>query len=519
MSQHKENSFLNNKILKGFSKINLRAEFLSGLTVALALIPEAVAFAFVAGVSPILSLQTAVVVGIVAALFTGRPGMISSSTAAISIVMAALIATHGLDYLFAAVILMGIIQVLIGVFKLGKFARIIPYPVMLGFLNGLALVIMISQFDLFKVSTPGGREWLQGIDMIIMLAMVALTMAIIYFFPKLTKKIPPSLAAIIILTVIAVFLNHIVGYQLQTVQDFAGMSLQGELPKFYLPQVPLNIETLRIIFPYAFTAGLVGLTEAVLTLRVIDEMTDTKGNTDKEIVAQGLGNLATGFFGGMGGDAMVGQSIINVKSGGRTRISALVAPSLLLIFILFGASLINVIPLAALAGVMFMVVISTFKWETLKYRGKIPRADIIVMVAVTLITIFTDLATAVIVGVILSALAFAWEKGTEAAAKEVINDDGSKTYKLNGSVFFGSVLNFQDLFTPNEDPDHVILDFKKAKVMDYSGVEAISAIVDKYEELGKTVTLKRVGSYSTNLFKKARQISSITKESIEIDKI
>lgn len=518
MSRKKAKNFVNNKLLKGLSKINLKTELLSGLTVALALIPEAVAFAFVAGVSPILSLQTAVVVGIVAALFTGRPGMISSATAAISVVMAALISSHGLEYLFAAVILMGIIQLLIGILKLGKYARMIPYPVMLGFLNGLALVIFISQFDLFKVNTTGGREWMQGLDMGIMLFFVVITMAIIHFFPKLTKAVPASLAAIVVMTIIAVLLSSVAGYHLQTVQDFAGMSLQGELPKFYIPQVPLNWETLQVIFPYAFIAGLVGLTEAVLTLRVIDEMTDTKGNTDKEIVAQGLGNLVNGFFGGMGGDAMVGQSIINIKSGGRTRISALVAPLFLLLFILFGASIINVIPLAALAGVMFMVVIGTFKWESLKYNGKIPRADLIVMIAVTGITIFSDLATAVIAGVILSALVFAWKKGTEADAVEINNADGSKTYKLNGSIFFGSVLNFRDLFNPNEDPDHVIFDFEKAKVMDHSGVEVISSMVDKYESLGKKVTLKHVGSYSVKLFKKAKNITSIKKDSIERNK-
>lgn len=515
MSRKKMNNMINNQLLRSFSKINLRAEFLSGLTVALALIPEAVAFAFVAGVSPILSLQTAVIVGVVAALFTGRPGMISSSTAAISVVMAALVASHGLEYLFAAVVLMGIIQLLIGVLKLGKYARMIPYPVMLGFLNGLALVIFISQFDLFKLNTAGGREWMPGYDLAIMLFFVIVTMAIIHFFPKLTKTIPASLAAIVIMTIVAVLLNQIFGYHLQTVQDFAGMSLQGELPKFHIPQVPFNWETIQVIAPYAFIAGLVGLTEAVLTLRVIDEMTDTKGDTNKEIVAQGLGNLVNGFFGGMGGDAMVGQSIINVKSGGRTRISALVAPLLLLVFILFGASIINIIPLAALAGVMFMVVVGTFKWESLKYSGKIPRADIIVMVAVTVITIFSDLATAVIAGVILSALVFAWKKGTEADAIEIDNSDGSKTYLLNGSIFFGSVLNFKDLFNPNDDPDHVIFDFEKAKVMDYSGVETISAMVDKYESLGKKVTLKHVGSYSTNLFKKAKNITSIHKDIIE----
>lgn len=515
MSFIKIKKFFNDTFLKQVSKINFTSEILAGLTVAFALVPESIAFAFVAGVSPMLSLQTAVVMGLVAALFTGRPGMISSSTASISVVMAALVASHGLDHLFAAVILMGVIQLIIGILKLGKYARIIPYPVMLGFLNGLAMLIFFSQIELFKVNTGVGKEWLQGFDLIIMLFFVVVTMLIIQFFPKINKKIPPSLVAIVTVTVIAVGLSTFADYHLQTVKDFAGMSLQGGLPQFYIPKISLSIETLRVIFPYAFIAGLVGLTEASLTLRVIDEMTDTKGDTDKEIVAQGLGNLANGFFGGMGGDAMIGQSIINIKSGGRTRVSALVAPLGLLTFILFGSSVIEVIPLAVLVGVMFMVVIGTFKWESLKYSGKIPRADIIVMIAVTLITIFTDLATAVFIGVILSALVFAWKKGTEAAAIEIDNPDGSKTYMLNGSIFFGSVLNFKDLFNPNDDPDHVIFDFEKAKVMDYSGVETISAMVDKYESLGKKVTLKHVGSYSTNLFKKAKNITSIHKDIID----
>lgn len=497
------------KFLEGFSEINFKNEVLAGTTVALALIPESVAFAFVAGVSPILSLQTAVVIGIVAALFTGRPGMISSSTAAISVVMAALVASHGLEYLFAAVILMGIIQILIGILKLGKFARMIPYPVMLGFLNGLSIVIFTSQFDLFKRGVAGENGWLQGFDMFVMLLLVALTMAIIHFFPKLTKAVPSSLIAIITLTIIAVLLDNFAGYHLQTVQDFAGLSLSGGLPQFHIPQVPFNLETLQVIFPYAIIAGLVGLTEAVLTLRVIDEMTETKGNTDKEIVAQGLGNLANGFLGGMGGDAMIGQSIINIKSGGRTRISALVAPVFLLLFIMFGSSIINLIPLAGLVGVMFMVVVGTFEWESLRYRGKIPKQDIIVMLAVTVITIFADLATAVIAGVLLSTLAFAWKKGNEAEAKEIYEFEGTKTYILEGSVFFGSVLNFKELFTPNEDPDTVIFDFKHAKVMDYSGVEAINSIVEKYESLGKNVILRDVGRYSHNLFEQSKDITSI----------
>lgn len=494
----------------------LKNELLSGLTVALALIPESVAFAFVAGVSPILSLQTAVMIGFIAAIFTGRPGMISSSTAAIAVVFASLIAQHGLDYLFATVILMGLIQMLIGVFKLGKYARIIPYPVMLGFLNGLSIVIFLAQWDQFKinqVTTINGvetieRVWLPQMDLIIMLLFVGLTMLIIHFVPKLTKAVPPSLVAIITLTVISVLLGRF-GYHLQTVQDFAGMELSGGLPGFYLPQVPLNLETLSIIVPYALVGALVGLTEAVLTLQVIDEMTDTRGRTNKECVAQGLANTVNGFFGGMGGDAMIGQSIINVKSGGRTRISAIVAPVTLLIFIMFGSSFVNVIPLAGLVGVMFMVVIGTFEWQSLKYGGKIPRQDMLVIFIVTTLTVVINLATAVIIGVIVSALIFAWEKGKVIYANIEVEPNGTKIYKINGSIFFGSVLNFKDLFTVNDDPENIIIDFKYAKVMDHSAIDAINSIASKYELLGKSITLIRLSDECQRLFKNAETITSV----------
>lgn len=517
MNENKRRDFLE-KLMNLFQdkKKYFRADILAGLTVALALIPESIAFAFVAGVSPIVSLQTAVMIGFIAATFTGRPGMISSSTAAISIVFASLIANHGMDYLFATVILMGIIQITIGLFKLGKYARIIPHPVMLGFLNGLSIVIFLSQLDLFKINqvvTVNGTEmiqstWMPSTDLMIMFAFVVFTMAIIHYLPRLTKAIPSSLIAIVVMTVIAVLLDSS-GYHLQTVQDFAGMELKGGLPSFYIPQINLNFETLQIIFPYAFTAALVGLTEAVLTLRVIDEMTDTRGRSNKEIVAQGLANTVNGFFGGMGGDAMIGQSIINVKSGGRTRLSGLVASSSLLMFMMFGSTVINRIPLAALVGVMFMVVVGTFEWQSLKYRNKIPKEDILVIIVVTLVTIFSDLATAVIVGVILSALVFAWEKGKIIYVNLEYNKDGSKTYKINGSIFFGSVLNYKELFDVKNDPDHVIVDFKYAKVMDLSAIEAINSISEKYREEGKKMTLIRLDKDSYRLFSDARAITNV----------
>lgn len=504
----------------GKKKTGIKNDVLAGLTVALALIPESVAFAFVAGVSPILSLQTAVMMGLVAAIFTGRPGMISSSTAAISVVFASLIATHGLDYLFATVILMGVIQIAIGVLKLGKYARIIPYPVMLGFLNGLSIVMFIAQWAQFKVDKVvmvNGIEtvqkvWLPSTDMIIMLLFVALTMAIIYFVPKITKAVPASLVAIVIMTIIAVTLDKS-GYHLRTVQDFAGMELKGGLPQFYIPQVKISLDMLKIIFPYALIGALVGLTEAVLTLRVIDEMTDTRGKTNKECVAQGIANTINGFFGGMGGDAMIGQSIINIKSGGRTRLSSLVAPVALLIFIMFGSSLINAIPLAGLVGVMFMVVVGTFEWQSLKYGNKIPKQDFAVIAVVTLVTVFVDLATAVIIGVVLSALMFAWEKGKVIYVNIENDDNGTKTYKINGSIFFGSVLNFKDLFDIKNDPDNVIIDFKYARVMDHSAIEAIDSITERYNNLGKNLTLVRLSEDCQVLFKNAETITTVNIDS------
>ncbi|WP_208559199.1 SulP family inorganic anion transporter [Marinilactibacillus kalidii] len=498
------------------NKSVVKNEVLAGLTVALALIPESIAFAFVAGVSPILSLQTAVMIGFIAALFTGRPGMISSSTAAMAVVFASLVAMHGLEYLFATVVLTGIIQVSIGLLKLGKYARIIPYPVMLGFLNGLSIVIFIAQLDQFKISqitevngnTITESTWMQGLDLFLMIGFVLLTMAIIHFVPKFTKAIPSSLIAIIVMTVIAVVLGNN-GIHLRNVQDFAGMEIAGGLPGFHIPQVPLNFETLSIIFPYAVIGGLVGLTEAVLTLQVLDEMTNTRGRTNKEIIAQGLANTVNGFFGGMGGDAMIGQSIINVKSGGRHRLSGLVAASALMFFIMFGSSFINAIPLAGLVGVMFMVVVGTFKWESLRYRGKVPAQDILVVIIVSVITIFADLATAVISGVVVSALIFAWEKGKVIYANVEETNGEEKTYKINGTLFFGSVLNFKELFDVHNDPNEVILDLKYAKVTDYSAVEAISSITKRYEEAGKTFKIVRLSDECKRMFHNANAFTSV----------
>lgn len=508
-----------NKLISLFNanKHYFKNDILAGITVALALIPEAIAFAFVAGVTPLLSLQTAVVIAFIAAIFTGRPGMISSSTAAIAIVFAPLIAQYGLEYLFATVVLMGIIQILLGVLRLGKYTRIIPYPVVLGFLNGLAIVIFLSQWDQFKIAQTvviNGvetmqRVWLPAADLGIMMAFVLLTMAIIHYLPKITKAVPSALVGIGTVTAISALLNYFGIYHLQTVADFAGMNIVGELPKFYIPQFAITWESLSIIFPFALVGALVGLTEATLTLQVIDEMTNTRGRMNKEYFAQGLANFVNGFFGGMGGDAMVGQSIINTQSGGRTRLSALVAGLGLLIFLMFFSPLVNAIPLASLVGLMFMVVISTFKWETLKYRGKIPAQDIVVIAAVSVLTIFTDLATAVIVGVILSTILFAWEKGKHLEVKVQESGNKEKVYKINGILFFGSCMNFKEMFHPEKDPEKVVIDLKYAKVMDSSAIEAINSITAKYDKLGKHCVVTRAGDNCRMLLTNAERITKI----------
>ena len=487
---------------------------------ALALIPEAIAFAFVAGVSPLLSLQTAVVVAFVAAIFTGRPGMISASTAAIAIVLAPLIAAHGLEYLFATVVLMGILQMLMGVTKLGKFTSIIPYSVVLGFLNGLALVIFFAQWEQFKVKeevlvngvSQMHEVWMPLPEIMVMLGFVGLTMAIIQYFPRVTKAVPSSLVAITTVTLLSVVLTKYGVYQLPTVADFAGMKLEGALPSFHMPLLTISWELLKTIFPYAFIAALVGATEATLTLRVIDDMTRTKGKVDREFFAQGLANFASGFTGGMGGCAMIGQSIINVQSGGRTRFSGIVAALSLLAFILFAGPLVNAIPLASLIGLMFMVVISTFKWESLKYGKRIPMQDYIVIGVVTISTVFLDLATAVVIGVLMSTVMFAWEKGKRLEVETSVRKDKTKVYALDGILFFGSVLGFKDLFDYTKDPKSVILDLKNARVMDFSALEAIDSVAIKYKDAGKKFTVVRPGENCRTLLENADKISAITIE-------
>ncbi|VAW86642.1 Sulfate permease [hydrothermal vent metagenome] len=478
---------------------NIRADILSGLTVALALVPEAIAFAFVAGVEPLVGLYAAFMVGLITACIGGRPGMISGATGALAVVMVALVASHGVEYLFAAVVLMGVFQVLAGVFRMGKFIRMVPYPVMLGFVNGLAIVIFLAQLSHFKVSgaEEGSLEWMSGSTLWLLLGLVAVTMAIIHFLPRFTKTIPSSLVAIICVTVVVMFF----GMDVRTVGDLA--SISGGLPDFHIPAVPLTLETLWIILPFSIILAAIGLIESLLTMTLIDELTETRGRGNKECFAQGTANVATGFFGGMGGCAMIGQSMININSGGRGRLSGISGALFLLAFILFASSLIELIPLAALIGVMFIVVISTFEWSSFRILGKIPRADAFVIFLVSAVTVATDLAVAVVVGVIISALVFAWDAAKRMASDSHVDDKGAKVYVLNGPLFFGSIQSFKDIFDVNNDPNDVIIDFVNTRVYDHSSLEAIDAIADRYVNAGKVLHLRHLSPECRKLLKQA----------------
>ena len=495
-------NFMNDE---GLSISRVRTELLSGLTVALALIPEAVAFAFVAGVHPLVGLYAAFLVGLVTAVLGGRPGMISGATGALAVVMVALVAEHGVEYLFATVVLMGILQIIAGVMQWGKFIRLVPHPVMLGFVNGLAIVIFLAQLTQFKV--PGtaevsghgssGGEWLSGSSLYMMLALVVLTMFIIYVMPRITRIIPAPLAGIGVVAGLVIFF----GLDVPRVGDMA--SIQGTLPPFHIPSVPVNWETLEIIFPYAVILAAIGLIESLLTLNLVGEMTGKRGGASQECIAQGLANTATGFFGGMGGCAMIGQSMINVKSGGRTRIAGIAAALFLLIFILVGAPVIEMIPLAALVGVMFMVVIGTFAWNSFKILRKVPYTDAFVTILVTIVTVISDLAVAVVVGVIVSALAYAWNKARRIHAHTEISENGAKIYRIQGPLFFGSSDGFLELFDVQNDPNEVIIEFSDSRVVDQSALQAIEAVAGKYELANKRIQLRHLSRDCHSLLTKA----------------
>ncbi|MEQ9693750.1 SulP family inorganic anion transporter [Shimia sp. SDUM112013] len=495
---------------EGFTAGRIKTEILSGLTVALALVPEAVAFAFVAGVHPLVGLYAAFLVGLITALIGGRPGMISGATGALAVVMVALVAEHGVEYLFATVILMGILQIFAGVMHWGKFIRLVPHPVMLGFVNGLAIVIFLAQLTQFK--DPANPEaWLAGTQLAMMLGLVGLTMLVIWGLPKLTNIVPAPLAGIAITAFVVIGF----GINVPTVGDMA--SIKGGLPSFHIPfgegegiyppalLAPFNLETLYIILPYAVILAAIGLIESLLTLNLVSEMTGKRGGASQECIAQGTANVVTGFFGGMGGCAMIGQSMINVKSGGRTRIAGIAAALFLLIFIVAASPLIEQIPLAALVGVMFMVVIGTFAWNSFKIMRKVPRLDAFVIVLVTVVTVLEDLAVAVVVGVIVSALAYAWQNARRihAITRDSASDPGAKVYEIEGPLFFGSAEGFTELFDVANDPDHVIVDFQRSRVADQSALQAIEAVAAKYEAAGKTLILRHLSRDCHQLLSRA----------------
>lgn len=459
----------------------------------------------IAGLSPLTGLYAAFTIGFVSSILGGRPGMISGATGAIAVVIVALTKSHGVEYIFATVVLAGLIQILVGVLKLGKFIRLVPHPVMFGFVNGLAIVIFLAQLDQFKgVNSLGVSQWLQGTPLYIMLGLVALTIAIIWGLPKLTKAIPASLTAIIVISAITIGLN----IDTKTVGDIA--SIQGGFPPFHIPAIPFNFATLQIILPYAVIVAGVGLVESLLTLNLIDEITETRGWGNKECVAQGTANVVTGFFSGMGGCAMIGQSLINISSGARTRISGIVASVMLLMFIMFGSSVIEQLPMAALTGVMIMVAVGTFEWASLKAFTTMPKSDIFVMVVVTLITVFMhNLALAVLVGVIISALVFAWENAKRIRARKYTDEQGVKHYEIFGPLFFGSVTAFNEKFDVLNDPDEVIIDFSESRVTDMSAIEALNKLTERYLKVGKKLHLKHLSSDCRQLLENADSVIDI----------
>lgn len=493
-------------------RYSIKNDVLSGLTVALALVPEAVAFAFVAKVDPMVGLYAAFIVGLIASVVGGRPGMISGATGAMAVVMVALVVTHGVEYLFAALVLTGLIQILAGVFQLGMFIRMVPYPVMLGFVNGLAIVIFLAQLGQFKVNVDGVHQWMSGETLYWMLALVALTMAIIHFLPKLTKAIPSSLVAIISVTALVIGLDLPVPNVIDFVRSESGnpsATLAAGLPQFAIPKVPLDWEMIKIILPYSLILAAVGLIESLLTMSLIDEITETRGQGNRECIGQGTANLTCGFFGAMGGCAMIGQSMININSGGRGRLSGITAAVSLLLFILVGSQWIEMIPLAALVGVMFMVVLGTFEWASLRMINKVQKSEVFVIVLVSAITVIADLAIAVIIGVIVSALVFAWKGAKRIQASSEIDAKGSKIYSVKGPLFFGSVHNFQNLFDPKEDPEDIIVDFMEARVYDHSGIEALDNLAERYQRRGKTLHYRHLSPECKQLLSKAGNLVEV----------
>ena len=485
-------------------KVNFRTEILAGLTVAMTMIPESLSFAILADFPPLMGLYAAFIAGLVTAVFGGRPGMISGGAGATVIVLIALMKSNGLEYVFAAVALAGVIQILIGLFKLGKFIRLVPQPVMFGFVNGLAVIIFMSQLEQFKKVVNGQVEWLTGNPLLIMAGLVALTIGIIVIFPRITKAIPASLVAIIIIFALVFFFK----IETKTVKDIA--SISGGFPPFHIPNVPFNLEMLKIIFPYSLIMASVGLTEGLLTLTLVDEITGTKGNGNRECIAQGSSNILNGFFFGMGGCPMIAQTLVNLSAGSRARLSGIIAAFTILIIILFGAPVIEQVPMAALVGVMVMVAVGTFEWASFRIINKMPKHDIFVGILVAIITILLhNLALAVLIGVIISALVFAWESAKRIRAKKYIDEKGVKHYEIYGPLFFASTTAFLEKFDVINDPNEIIIDFKESKITDMSAIDAVNKITEKYAKVNKKVHLQHLSSDCKTLLKNADAIIGV----------
>ena len=481
--------------------VNYKTEILSGVTVSLALVPEAVAFALIAGLSPLTGLYAAFVMGLVTSIFGGRPGMISGATGAVAVVLVTLAQSHGVEYIFATVVLAGLIQVTAGMLKLGKLMRLVPHPVIFGFVNGLAVIIFMSQLTQFK--TPGG-DWMTGDALYMLLGLVLLTMLIIWGLPKISKALPASLIAILVIFGLVFAFN----IDTKTVRDIA--SIKGGFPPFHIPAIPFTFETLKLIFPYALIMAGVGLIESLLTLNIVDEITETRGHGNKEAVAQGAANILSGFFSGMGGCAMIGQSLINTSAGARARLSGIVAAVMLLVFIMFGSGLIEKLPMAALTGLMIMVSIGTFEWASFSTINRMPNSDIFVMVLVTLVTVFLhNLALAVIVGVIIAALVFAWDNAKRIRARKRVDENGVKHYEIYGPLFFGSVTIFNEKFDVLNDPEEIIIDFAESRVVDMSAIEALNRITERYSKVGKKVHLQHLSKDCISLLENAEAIIDV----------
>jgi SulP family sulfate permease len=488
-------------------KVNYRTEILAGLTVAMTMMPESLSFAILAGFPPLAGLYAAFIMGLITAIFGGRPGLISGGAGAVVVVLIALMKSHGIEYVFGAVALAGVIQILIGVFKFGKFIRLVPQPVMYGFVNGLAIIIFMAQLEQFKTVVNGQTTWLSGQPLLIMAGLVALTIAIVLLFPKITKAVPPSLVAIIV--VFLVVLGF--GINTKTVSDIASVS--GGFPPFHIPQIPVNLETLEIIFPYALIMAAVGLTEGLLTLNLVDEITGTRGNSNRECIAQGSANILNGFFFGMGGCPMIAQTLVNLSAGARARLSGIVAALTILLIILFGAPIIGRLPMAALTGVMIMVAIGTFEWLSFKIINKMPKQDIFVGVTVAAITVWLhNLALAVLIGVIISALVFAWESAKRIRARKFVDEKGIKHYQIYGPLFFGSVAGFNEKFDVQDDPEVVVVDFQDSKVTDMSAIDALNKLTQRYHQAGKTLHLRHLSKDCRLLLKNAEAVIDVNIE-------